>query len=70
MGFAEMAALFLVVACMTVQPPPPVAGQQKDVVTQPIARPDLPVVCRQLNEWTTANWPSAQTGVLSKPTPK
>lgn len=66
---AEVAAVFFVLACMTVQPPPPTPGQQA-TPTQPIARPDLPVVCRQLNEWTTANWPSAQTGVLSKPTPK
>ena len=64
--FAEAAALFLVLACMTVKPPPPVPGQTASP-TQPIARPDLPVVCRQLNEWTTANWPSAQTGVIETP---
>jgi hypothetical protein len=67
--FIEVAALFLVLACMTVKPPPPVVGTTASP-TQPIARPDLPVVCRQLNEWTTENWPSAQTGVITKPTPR
>jgi hypothetical protein len=69
MTLVEVVPLFALVACMTVKPPPPAPGQQKAVVTQPIARPDLPAVCRQINEWTTENWPSAQTGVLG-PQPK
>jgi hypothetical protein len=66
MTFVEVVPLFALVACMTVKPPPPEPTQNKAVPTQPIARPDLPVVCRQINEWTTENFPSAQTGVLGK----
>jgi hypothetical protein len=68
--FAEVAGLFFVMMCMTVKLPPPAPGQQKAAVTLPAERPDLPVVCRQINEWTTANWPSAQDGILRVPTPK
>lgn len=66
--FAEAVVLFAFMACMTVKMPPEAQPKAGTPTTQP-ARPDLPVVCRQINEWTTANWPSAQTGVLG-PQPK
>jgi hypothetical protein len=66
MTFLEAIPLYLLVACMTVKPPPPAPGQTKAAPTQPIARPDLPAVCRQINEWTAENWPSAQTGIPGK----
>ena len=49
--------VYFVLACMTVDPLPsavPAEAQVPVKPTQPIAtpRPDLPVMCRQINEWS------------------
>ena len=46
-------ALYFVFACMTVPPPTPATTYASAPVKpgQSLPRPDLPVICRQINEW-------------------
>jgi hypothetical protein len=44
-------ALYFALACATVDPLPLNPGMKAPVPGQPLPRPDLPVICRQINEW-------------------
>lgn len=50
---AAVLALYLALACATVDPLPSTSPYFSVPVKpgQPMPRPDLPVLCRQINEW-------------------